>query len=100
MSNLAHHILSARPLPIISTTSGASAGGAIISFSEATLPLVQWFAALAAIASGLLAIAVGAYHVKEIYKREQAERSGLPRWLRKVPSQEENKEAFNPNEDK
>ena len=59
-----------RPIPSIGATSSVSVTGTFVSFAEVTLPLIQWSAALVAVISGLIGIAIGAYHVKNIIIKE------------------------------
>lgn len=67
-------VAQSRPLPTVGATSSVSIVGTIVSFAESTLPLIQWGAALVAFISGVIGVLVGAYHLKNIAKKEFAAR--------------------------
>lgn len=59
-----------RPAPAIVSTTGVSAAGAVVSFAEDTLPVLQWFGAAIAVISGILGIMIALYHLKQIWNKE------------------------------
>lgn len=59
-----------RPLPSIGVTSSVSVTGAAVSFAENTFPLIQWAAAFVGLLSGLMGIAIAAWHIKNIIKKD------------------------------
>lgn len=60
-----------RPVPTIAASTGVSATGTVVSFAEHTLPVIQWSAGAMAFASGIIGVAVGAWHLKEIMRKER-----------------------------
>lgn len=67
MNHLIQH-LSIRPMPTIGASTGVSISGAAVSLGAA-VQVVQLIAGLVAIVSGCIGIAVGLWHLKEIWKK-------------------------------
>ena len=63
-------LMAHRPVPSIVSATGRSVGSTAVAFTEHTLPYLQWCGAAVAVVSGALGIAIAAYHLKEIYKKD------------------------------
>lgn len=63
-----------RPAQSIGAAVPVSATGTVVSFTETTLPIVQWVAGFIAILSGVVGLAVGLYHLRQIWIKERAKK--------------------------